>query len=83
MPSPFHIGAERKIFMYDPFFRADNFKEEPWYSEFLIFTRIGVCTPQPEHLEAVKAALHQMGYEALMEFTRNGKVYLAGGEGGN
>lgn len=69
--------------MYDPFLRADSFSEEPWYNEFLIFTRIGVCTPQPEHMEAVKAALRQMGYPGFKEFTRNGQTYLAGGSGGD
>lgn len=63
--------------MYDPFFRADNFRNEPWYEEFQIFLRIGVCTPCPEHLEAVKGALKTMGFTTV-ERNKNGIVYLCG-----
>lgn len=69
--------------MSDIFFRADNFKEEPWYEEFQIFLRIGVCKPAPEHLENVKSALYQMGYETVTESLRNGEIYLSGNAGGN
>lgn len=27
----------------DPFFRADNFKNEPWYDDFQMYLHIGVC----------------------------------------
>lgn len=69
--------------MSDIFFRADNFKEEPWYEEFQIFLHIGVCKPVPEHLEAVKAAIYQMGYETVTELPRNGEIYLSGTAGRN
>lgn len=63
--------------MEDIFLRADSFKQEPWYNEFRIFTAIGVCMPPPEHLEAVKAALVQMGYSPT-EKMNGGKIYVVG-----
>ena len=45
----------------DPFFRVDNFREEPWYDDFQIFLAIGVCKPAPEHVLAVRKALKIMG----------------------
>ena len=66
--------------MYDPFFRADNFQNEPWYNDFRIFMNIGVCKPAQEHLESVKAALLQMGYTNVVEKTHAGEIYLVGQE---
>ena len=45
----------------DPFFRADNFRDEPWYDDFQTFLAIGVCKPAPEHLLVVRKALKIMG----------------------
>lgn len=63
----------------DPFFRADNFREEAWYGAFLLFTRIGVCQPAPEHVEKVQKALKIMGYSTHAA-QRDGKVYVMPGE---
>ena len=46
----------------DIFFRADNFKNEEWYGDFLIYTQIGVCQPSPEHALEIQKALKIMGY---------------------
>lgn len=63
----------------DPFFRADNFREEAWYGAFLLFTRIGVCQPASEHVDEVQKALKIMGYSTHTA-QRNGKVYVMPGE---
>lgn len=63
----------------DPFFRADNFQEEPWYGAFLLYTRIGVCQPAPEHVLKVQKALKMMGYPTHTS-ERGGKVYVMPGE---
>ena len=46
----------------DIFFRADSFQDEAWYHEFLMYTRIGICLPSPEHITQVQKALKIMGY---------------------
>lgn len=46
----------------DIFFRADNFAEEEWYEDVLLYTRIGVCKPKPEHVETVQKALKVLGF---------------------
>ena len=33
----------------DPFFRADNFENEPWYDDFQMYLHIGVCQPKLSH----------------------------------
>lgn len=63
----------------DPFFREDNFQEEPWYGEFLIYTRIGVCQPAPEHVQQVQKALKIMGF-STHAVERGGKMYVLPGE---
>lgn len=62
----------------DPFFRGDNFCDEAWYGSFLLFTRIGVCRPAPEHVEEVQKALKIMGYSTHAA-QRDGKIYVMPG----
>ena len=46
----------------DIFFRADNFREEPWYGQFRIFLAIGVCqVPQEEALPVRKRLKQRTG----------------------
>ena len=59
----------------DIFFRADNFKDEKWYGEFLLYTRIGVCQPSPEHSLEVQKALKIMGYSTRTS-EKDGKLYI-------
>ena len=66
----------------DPFFRADNFKNEPWYDDFQMYLHIGVCQPKPEHALQVQKALKVMGYPTHTA-EHDGKLYLAPGEIGN
>ena len=40
----------------DPFFRADNFENQPWYDDFQMYLHIGVCQPKPEHTLQVQKA---------------------------
>lgn len=63
----------------DPFFRADNFMDKPWYNEFMIYRNLGVCQPEPKHVPEVQKALKVMGYSTHTT-ERNGKVYLLPGE---
>lgn len=63
--------------MEDLFLRADGFAAEPWYNEFRIFLSIGICKPLPEHREAVKTALVQMGYSPT-EKSHKDNIYLVG-----
>lgn len=63
----------------DMFFRADNFRDEPWYGAFLLYTRIGVCQTTPEHALEVRKALKIMGYPTRT-FEKDGKLYIAPGE---
>ena len=63
----------------DVFFRADNFQNEPWYDEFMIYRNLGVCQPRPEHALEVQKALKVMGYPTHTA-ERNGKTYLLPGE---
>ena len=66
----------------DPFFRADNFENEPWYDDFQMYLHIGVCQPKPEHTLQVQKALKIMGYPTHTA-KHDGKLYLAPGEIGN
>lgn len=63
----------------DIFFRADNFRHEAWYGDLLMYTRIGVCQPRPEHMPELQKALKILGYPTH-KAERNGKAYLAPGE---
>jgi hypothetical protein len=59
----------------DIFFRADNFQNEKWYDELLIFMSIGVCNTPPEHSSELQKALKIMGY-ATRTKEHNGKLYI-------
>lgn len=63
----------------DALFRADNFRDMPWYNDFQIYRNLGVCQPKPEYALEVQKALKVMGY-----FThtaeRDGQLYLLPGE---
>lgn len=63
----------------DIFFRADNFQEEDWYDDVLLYTRIGVCQPEPEHMDTVQKALKILGFHTHVS-SRNGRNYLVHGE---
>lgn len=62
----------------DMFFRADNFQNEEWYGDVLIYTRIGVCQPSPEHALVVQKALKIMGYPTHTS-EHKGKIYIIPG----
>jgi len=66
----------------DIFFRADNFQNEAWYDEFLLFTAIGVCQPNPEHVSEIQKALKIMGYHTRTSELA-GKTYILPGESRN
>ena len=63
----------------DIFFRADNFRDEPWYGEFQTYMAIGVCQPPEEHALQVRKALKVMGFTTHMT-ERDGKIYVLPGE---
>jgi len=65
--------------MQDIFLRKDNYKDEPWYNELLIFCAIGVCQPKDkEHIKPLREVLAVLDYETRM-FSKDGKDYIAGG----
>lgn len=65
--------------MYDPFFRKDNFKEEPWYNDLCIFTAIGVTEVDDKDTEAVRAALRKLGYETrTFPSKQEGRTMISG-----
>ena len=64
----------------DIFFRPDNFQDQPWYNDFMIYRNLGVCQPKPEHALEVQKALKVLGYPTHTA-VRNGKTYLLPGEG--
>ena len=41
----------------DVFLRADSFKDEPWYDDLVLYTRIGVCKPKPVYAKDLCKAL--------------------------
>lgn len=59
----------------DIFFRADNFREEPWYGDFQLFLAIGVCQPSEEHVLQVRKALKVMGFDTRTAI-RDGKTCI-------
>ena len=63
--------------MEDIFLREDSFSGEPWYNEFQMFLRIGVCCPAPEHIDAVMDALERMGYNTR-KTQRGGVTFIVG-----
>lgn len=63
----------------DIFCHPDSFQNEPWYNDFEMYLRIGVCQPQPEHVLEVRKALKIMGYPTHVTAHR-GKPLLVPGE---
>lgn len=63
----------------DIFFRADNFAEEEWYDDILLYTRLGVCKPKPEQVETVQKALKILGFPTHV-VCRGNKNCLVPGE---
>ena len=59
----------------DIFLRVDAFKDEPWYDDVTLFTRIGVCKTKAENAPEVCKALGQLGYSVRLK-TRNGELYV-------
>ncbi len=62
----------------DIFFRTDNFRDEEWYEDIQLYTRIGMCQPKPKHMETVQKALKILGFCTHVA-NRNGKDYLVPG----
>ena len=63
----------------DIFFRADNFRDEPWYDDFQMYMAIGVCQPQEEHALQIRKALRVMGLPTHIA-NRDGKIFILPGE---
>lgn len=63
----------------DIFFRPDNFQDEPWYGEFQMFMRLGVCQPPEEYAMQIRKALKVMGF-TTHTVRRDGKTYILPGE---
>lgn len=61
--------------MEDIFLRMDNFKDEPWYDDVVLYSRIGVCKPRPDNAKAVCKALRELGYKVQLKF-RDGDLYV-------
>ena len=59
----------------DMFLRVDAFKDEPWYNDVALFTRIGVCKTKVEHAPDVYKALKQLGYSVRLK-TKDGELYI-------
>ena len=59
----------------DMFLRVDAFKDEPWYNDVALFTRIGVCKTKVEHAPDVYKALKQLGYSVGLK-TKDGELYI-------
>lgn len=47
----------------DIFLRKDVFKDEPWYGDIELYTRIGVCQPSQKDIFTVRKALKMLGYK--------------------
>ena len=81
LPSEAPHSAARKgmtIDMEDIFLRADSFAKEPWYEEFQLYLRIGICKPLAEHKEAAIGALQQMGYQPVERQMYNATFLVEG-----
>lgn len=59
----------------DIFLRADSFKDEPWYDDLVLYTRIGVCKPKPVYAKDLNKALRQFGYGVTLKF-KGGDLYV-------
>lgn len=64
------ISAKEDIFL-----RVDAFKDEPWYDDVALFTRIGVCKTKAENAPEVCKALNQLGYSVRLK-TKDGELYV-------
>ncbi len=64
------ISAKEDIFL-----RVDAFKDEPWYDDVALFTRIGVCKTKAENAPEVCKALNQLGYSVRLK-TKDGELYI-------
>ena len=64
------IGAKEDIFL-----RVDSFKNEPWYDDVALYTRIGVCKPKHIYAKEVCRALRQLGYGVTLKF-KGGDLYV-------
>ena len=53
----------------------DSFKDEPWYEDIVLYSRIGVCKPKPDNCKAVCKALRELGYPVQLKF-RGGDLYV-------
>lgn len=47
----------------DPFFRADNFRNERWYGDLCVYTTIGISSPEKEDVVNLRKALKVLGYQ--------------------
>ena len=60
----------------DPFFRADNFRNERWYGALCVYTTIGICSPEKEDVLNLRKALKVLGYQTKV-LNRPDGTYLA------
>lgn len=63
----------------DIFFHADNFRDEPWYGEFLLFTKIGICEAPKEYIMPLRKALKIAGY-TTHAVEKDQKIYILPGD---
>ena len=59
----------------DLFMRVENFKNEPWYGDLVLYSRIGVCKTKPECAPEVCKALKQLGYSVQLK-AKDGELYV-------
>ena len=59
----------------DIFLRVDAFKDEPWYDDVTLFTRIGVCKTKAENAPEVCKALNKLGYSVRLK-AKDGELYV-------
>lgn len=59
----------------DLFMRVENFKNELWYGDLVLYSRIGVCKTKPECAPEVCKALKQLGYSVRLK-AKDGELYV-------
>ena len=59
----------------DLFLRVENFKNEPWYGDLVLYSRIGVCKTKPEYAPEVCKALNRLGYSVRLK-AKDGELYV-------
>lgn len=59
----------------DLFMRVENFKNEPWYGDLVLYSRIGVCKTKPECAPEVCKSLKQLGYSVRLK-AKDGELYV-------